>query len=155
MNVNFALDPREVFAGKEKALKKYYFDFAEADAKKSKDPAKIRYVSLLHDWVLGKLVDTSEIREVMARIEASEKNNETLTDETSGYTTDQNLKFAKAVNIASLLQADVKKVEWLTAGDQRVRESHKRLNNKIFNINKLPREFYDFKCRCTVIAVFE
>ena len=39
-------------------------------------------------------------------------------------------------------------VKWITSHDVRIRQSHKELDGKIFNIDSLPDERDDYNCRC-------
>lgn len=48
-----------------------------------------------------------------------------------------------------------KKFEWLTSQDERVRESHKELNGKIFEYSDMPKEYNDYNCRCTLLPVLD
>jgi SPP1 gp7 family putative phage head morphogenesis protein len=48
-----------------------------------------------------------------------------------------------------------KKFEWLTSNDERVRESHRKLNGKIFDYDNLPSEYNDYNCRCDLLPVLE
>jgi len=48
----------------------------------------------------------------------------------------------------------VKKVKYITAGDDVVRPSHAALNGQIFDVNNLPSELDEPNCRCTVVAYF-
>lgn len=47
----------------------------------------------------------------------------------------------------------IKKVRYVTAGDDVVRPSHAALDGKIFDINNLPQELEEPNCRCTIVAV--
>lgn len=48
-----------------------------------------------------------------------------------------------------------KKFEWITSNDERVRESHRKLNGKIFDYDNLPSEYNDYNCRCDLLPVLE
>ncbi len=48
----------------------------------------------------------------------------------------------------------VKKVKFITAGDDVVRPSHATLNGHIFDLDNTPAELEDPNCRCTVVAYF-
>ena len=59
-------------------------------------------------------------------------------------------------------QMGVEKFKWLTSKDERVRETHKELNNKVFSYNDPPEvngriviPGGDYRCRCVAIPVFE
>lgn len=52
----------------------------------------------------------------------------------------------------------VKKFEWITSGDERVRESHKALSGKICDYKNPPNgkvPGQDYRCRCTAYPKFE
>ena len=48
----------------------------------------------------------------------------------------------------------VKKVKFITAGDDVVRQTHADLNGRIFDLNNTPPELEEPNCRCTVVAYF-
>ncbi len=48
----------------------------------------------------------------------------------------------------------VKKVKYITAGDDMVRQTHADLNGHIFDLDNTPAELEDPNCRCTVVAYF-
>lgn len=48
-----------------------------------------------------------------------------------------------------------KKCEWVTSGDERVRESHRLLDGKIFDYDNLPMEYNDYNCRCNLLPIIE
>ena len=62
-------------------------------------------------------------------------------------------RFNKAVTITQYESAGVTKVKWVTSHDVRVRESHKALDGKVFDINNLPEELHDYNCRCGLVPV--
>lgn len=49
---------------------------------------------------------------------------------------------------------EVKEVEYITAGDEAVRQTHADLDGRIFPLNNTPPELEDINCRCTVVAHF-
>lgn len=44
---------------------------------------------------------------------------------------------------------------WDTSGDERVRDSHAKINGKIFDIRNLPKEYNDYNCRCVLTPIFD
>ena len=55
-------------------------------------------------------------------------------------------------------QMGVEKFKWLTSKDERVRESHRELSDKVFSYDDppdvgLPGE--DYRCRCVAIPIFD
>ncbi len=71
------------------------------------------------------------------------------------FSRDQFSRFNRALTIATYDGAGAKWVQWVTVGDQRVRKSHRRLQNKIFRIDDLPKEYLDYLCRCALLPVFD
>ena len=69
------------------------------------------------------------------------------------FARDQMARFNKACTLATFRSAGVTKVQWLTANDGRVRETHRMLNTKIFDVDNLPKEINDYNCRCGLVPV--
>lgn len=69
------------------------------------------------------------------------------------FARDQMARFNKACTLATFRSAGVTKVQWLTANDGRVRETHRMLNKKIFDVDNLPEEINDYNCRCGLVPV--
>lgn len=69
------------------------------------------------------------------------------------FARDQMARFNKACTLATFRSAGVTKVQWLTANDGRVRETHRMLNKKIFDVDNLPIEINDYNCRCGLVPV--
>jgi SPP1 gp7 family putative phage head morphogenesis protein len=69
------------------------------------------------------------------------------------FARDQMQRFNKACTLSTFRSAGVTKVKWVTANDGRVRESHKALNGKIFDVDNLPTEVDDYNCRCGLVPV--
>lgn len=69
------------------------------------------------------------------------------------FARDQMARFNKACTLATFTSAGVTKVQWLTANDGRVRETHRQLNKKIFDVDNLPKEINDYNCRCGLVPV--
>lgn len=69
------------------------------------------------------------------------------------FARDQLSRLNKATTIATFINAGVTRVKWVTAHDARVRQSHKTLDGKIFNIDSLPNELDDYNCRCALVPV--
>ena len=71
------------------------------------------------------------------------------------FARDQMQRFNKALTITTYESSGATKVKWVTSHDRRVRDSHKALDGKIFDINNLPEEVDDYNCRCGLIPIFE
>ena len=69
------------------------------------------------------------------------------------FARDQMARFNKACTLATFRSAGGTKVQWLTANDGRVRETHRMLNKKIFDVDNLPKEINDYNCRCGLVPV--
>lgn len=69
------------------------------------------------------------------------------------FARDQMARFNKACTLATFRSAGVTKVQWLTTNDGRVRETHRMLNKKIFDVDNLPKEINDYNCRCGLVPV--
>lgn len=69
------------------------------------------------------------------------------------FARDQMQRFNKAVTLSTFINANVTKIKWVTSHDVRVRDTHKALDGKIFNINELPPEIDDYNCRCGLVPV--
>lgn len=69
------------------------------------------------------------------------------------FARDQMARFNKACTLATFRSAGVTKVQWLTANDGRVRETHRLLNKRIFDVDNLPKEINDYNCRCGLVPV--
>ena len=71
---------------------------------------------------------------------------------------DQVAKFNGNLTQLRQTQAGISKYEWQTSEDERVRDSHRELNGKIFSWDDPPEvgnPGEDFNCRCVAIPVFE
>lgn len=69
------------------------------------------------------------------------------------FARDQMARFNKAVTLSTFTAAGVTKVKWVTTHDVRVRETHKKLDGKVFDIRDLPPEVDDYNCRCGLVPV--
>lgn len=69
------------------------------------------------------------------------------------FARDQMQRFNKAVTITTYESAGATKVKWVTSHDARVRNTHRALDGKIFDIHNLPDEVDDYNCRCGLIPV--
>lgn len=76
---------------------------------------------------------------------------------------DQMSKLSADITRKEHEDAGVTKYEWSDSGDERVRESHRRLNGRVFSYNNPPETDggrhcnpgEDYNCRCVAIPVFE
>jgi SPP1 gp7 family putative phage head morphogenesis protein len=64
------------------------------------------------------------------------------------------LQYSGALTKHYQITAGIKKYMWQTSGDERVRESHQKLNGKIFNwSDKGPYPRSEIRCRCDAVPV--
>lgn len=71
---------------------------------------------------------------------------------------DQLSKFNGQLTELRQQDAGIDEYEWQTAGDERVRESHRILNGKIFKWNNPPSVGHpgqDYNCRCIAVPIFK
>lgn len=72
---------------------------------------------------------------------------------------DQTAKFNGNLTKLRHQEVGVKKYKWSTSGDERVRESHRAKNGKIFSWDNPPSDTghpgEDYQCRCAAIPVFD
>jgi len=70
-----------------------------------------------------------------------------------GRTQINNLNRDLSATLATNMGA--KECEWITSGDERVRETHRELNGLVFKYTNLPVEYNDRNCRCTLLPILE
>lgn len=72
---------------------------------------------------------------------------------------DQTSKVSSAVSQARQESLNIKKYRWRTSEDERVRDTHRRNNGKIFSWNKPPKDTghpgQDIQCRCVAEPIIE
>lgn len=71
--------------------------------------------------------------------------------DTTGRTQVNNLNRDLSAVFATNLGAQ--EFTWLTSDDERVRPTHKVLNNKKFSYDDMPSEYNDYNCRCTLVPI--
>lgn len=143
---SFSIDKQKLFNDNMDALRQLYIDNSLQRIKGEEDWLKRRILERITDWATGKTDELTlddlqkyafNAGDHMARL----------------FARDQMQRFNKAVTIATFENAKVTKVKWMTCGDQRVRDSHKALNGRIFDIDKIPPEKDDYNCRCGLVPV--
>jgi len=148
IRVSFALDKDEVFQQRLDYLMNDYLGTALARIKGEEDDLKNKFLRGLTEYALGNTPDLESIRDVM------EEMKETSVHRARFFARDQFARLNKSLTLASFDSADVKRVQWLTVGDGRVRPTHKALNKKVFPINDIPEEQHDYNCRCALVPVW-
>ncbi len=143
---SFSIDKQKLFNDNMDALRQLYIDNSLQRIKGEEDWLKRRILERITDWATGKTDELTlddlqkyafNAGDHMARL----------------FARDQMQRFNKAVTISTFEAAEVTKVKWVTCGDQRVRDSHKELNGRIFDIDKIPPEKDDYNCRCGLVPV--
>lgn len=143
---SFSIDKQKLFNDNMDALRQLYIDNSLQRIKGEEDWLKRQILERITDWATGKTDELTlddlqkyafNAGDHMARL----------------FARDQMQRFNKAVTIATFENARVTKVKWVTCGDQRVRDSHKALNGRIFDIDKIPPEKDDYNCRCGLVPV--
>lgn len=107
---------------------------------------KKRFLQKIADYVEGRS-DTLDVKELTKSM---------LHDSarmSQFFARDQLSRLNKATTLSTFVSAGVTKVRWVTTHDVRVRDSHKALDGKIFDINNLPNEIDDYNCRCGLVPV--
>lgn len=142
----FSIDKQQVFNDNMEQLRKLYLDNSLARIGWEQDYIKRAMLRRITAYVTGqddklRLDDLTKLAyargDHMARL----------------FARDQMARFNKALTIATFQNGDVTKVKWVTSHDARVRQSHKDLDGKIFNLSDLPPEVDDYNCRCGLVPV--
>ena len=149
IRVQFALDKDTVFQQRIEGLQKRYLDSALERIEWEEDFLKSAFLMQLTDYSTGKSADLESLKDVIKGMQ------KTSVKEARFFARDQFAKFNKAMTVTSLEQSGAKYVKWRTVGDQRTRPTHKALNNKVFPINGIPDEQFDYNCRCSFTPVFD
>ena len=143
---SFSIDKQKFFNDNMDMVRKLYLDNSIERIKGEESLLKRRILQRIVDYANGKS-DTLELADlVKAGYEGSDKLARL-------FARDQMQRFNKACTLSTFRSAGVTKVKWVTANDQRVRQSHKALNGQIFDVNNLPKEVDDYNCRCGLVPV--
>lgn len=104
---------------------------------------------LLRDLSAG--LGSAEIRQNLIKVENFSRNRAKL------IARDQTAKFNSELSGLRMLNIGIEEYRWLTAGDERVRPTHRAQNGKIFRNDTPPsgtgHPGHDVNCRCTRQAV--
>ena len=147
--IAYALDKDEVFKNRLTGLRKGYIDSAMTRISEGKSMLRKKFIGILEQWVAGERPDLDGLDDMMNGIRKEGLNFSKF------FARDQFSRFNRALLVTSYEEAGAKWIRWATVLDQRVRNSHKKLQGKIFAINDLPKEYLDYNCRCGYLAVFE
>ena len=154
-----SLKKDDVFHGRINDLRELYVNNALERIKGEVDELKKQFLEELTDWIEGR----SEKMNVDVLMKGMRT---TAVNESKFFARDQFLKFNKSLLIASLKQAGVKRVEWVTMDDLAVRgnpsgpyakskSNHYILDGKIFDIDNIPKEFWEYNCRCGLKPIWD
>ena len=144
--VDFTLDKQQIFNDNMVNLRKLYLDNSVQRLSWEQDDIKRRMLERINDYATGK----SQRLEFDDLLKYAYKAGDNLA---RLFARDQMQRFNKALTLSTFKGAGVTKVKWMTANDARVRESHRALNGKIFDVDNLPDEVDDYNCRCGLIPV--
>jgi SPP1 gp7 family putative phage head morphogenesis protein len=139
--ISFSLDKDKIFQSKIDRLRDLYINNAVERIAGEQNELKKSFLEKMTKWVEGeeKELDVKDLIKQMKKTSAREA---------KFFARDTFCKFNKSLLIASLEEAGCQRVIWRTVKDQAVREEHRKLEGKIFDINNLPDETWDYNCRC-------
>ena len=143
---SFSINKRELYQQNMDQLLDLYLKNSIQRIKGEEDYLKKIFLQKVNDYVTGKS-DSLKIKEVVAHLAEHSEHMARF------FARDQLARLNKATTLANFTNAGVTKVKWITSHDIRVRESHRKLDGKIFNIKELPPEIDDYNCRCGLIPV--
>ena len=143
---SFSVDKQKLYNDNMENLRALYLDNTMRRIEGEKDLLKRKILEKISGYVTGKS-DTLDIKDLTEKMLTSSARMARF------FARDQLGRLNKATTISTLISAGVTKVRWLTSNDRRVRESHKKLNRKVFDIHNLPDEIDDYNCRCTLVPV--
>lgn len=142
----FAIDKREVFEEHMARIRQLYLDNSIERIGWEQDYIKRAMLRRISAYVSGR--DDKLRLDDLIKLATSSGNHMARL-----FARDQMARFNKALTIASYESGSVTKVKWVTSHDGRVRQTHKDLDGKIFNIKELPPEIDDYNCRCGLVPV--
>ena len=138
------IDKNAFFDANLKEIKRLYIDNSLERIAGETDLLKEKVLKAIVDYADGKsdILDISDLaKECLASTDTLSR----------FFARDQMQRFNKACTLATFESAGVRRVKWLTSQDGQVRESHKKLNGKVFYIGDLPKEIDDYNCRCGLV----
>lgn len=143
---SFTIDKRKFFDGSMDELRRLYVENSLERIKREQDGIKRAILKRITDYAMNR---TDELKLDDLTKEAFNRGDHLA----RLFARDQMARLNKACTLATFRSAGVTKVQWLTSNDGRVRESHRKLNRKIFDVNNLPEETNDYNCRCALVPV--
>ena len=142
----FTIDKQKFFNENMDAIRKLYLDNSIARIQGEEVLLKRKILQTIVDYATGKSAALNLTDLVKEGYESSDHLSRL-------FARDQMQRFNKACTLSTFRSAGVTKVKWVTCGDVRVRQSHKDLNGKIFDVMNLPPEVDDYNCRCGLVPV--
>jgi SPP1 gp7 family putative phage head morphogenesis protein len=139
----------ETFANRLDGVRKGYLDNAIKRIGEGKSDLRKQFITIFGDWIEGRSEALTGFDDVMA------KAREEAGTFSKFFARDQFSRFNRALTIAVYSESGAKWVQWATVGDQRVRKSHRALQNRIYAIDDLPEEYLSYLCRCALLPVFD
>ena len=140
---SLSLPAQEVFGERIQKIRELYLDDAVLRMQGEEDELKRRFLARLSLWAEGESPDM-DVADIIA------KTKEIADGRARFFARDQFSRFNRSVMVASYQESDAPYVEWLTSNDQRVRETHRERNYKIFTMAGLiaDPEWKSYGCRC-------
>lgn len=147
--VKYKLDKNAVFQARINDITELYVSNAIERINGEQNDLKRMFLDRLTKWVTGENEELN-VSDIMTDMK------KTSVREARFFARDQFCKFNKALLIASFRAAGVKRVRLITCKDAAVRPSHDAWNNKEYNIDEIPSEWWtDYNCRCGAIALWD
>jgi len=143
---SFSIDKKDFFNKTIDTVRNLYLDNSIDRIKGEEDLLKRKILQKIADYTQGKS-EALDLTELLKSMYDSGEHLSRL------FARDQMQRFNKACTLATFKNAKVKRVKWVTCYDSRVRETHKKLNRKDFDIDNLPKEIDDYNCRCGLVPV--
>lgn len=141
---SFNLDKQKLYNENMDEIRRLYLDNSMQRIKGETDLLKKAFLQKLNDYITGKS-DTLDIEKVTDQLAVRSKKMSQF------FARDQLSRFNKATMLAQYKAAGVKTLKWITTHDVRVRDSHRKLDGVVFDIDNLPPEINDYNCRCGLI----
>lgn len=143
---SFSIDKQQVFNANMDQLRTLYLDNSLERIAGEENYLKRMFLRHLNDYVTGKTA-TLDIEDI---VDALADHSEHMA---RFFARDQMARFNKALTLATFKNAGVSKVKWITTHDVRVRDTHRKLDGQVFDIDNLPPEVDDYNCRCGLVPV--
>jgi SPP1 gp7 family putative phage head morphogenesis protein len=152
---SFALDKDAVFRGRIDGIKRYYLDTAIEKIGAGQSALRQSFIDKMRNWISGESPDLGDVHRIMEGVRKEAGSFSRF------FARDQFSRFHYSLALASYKEIGVKRVQWWTVKDGRVRtdrtagigKGHRERHGKIYPIDKIPDRGYN--CRCALLAVFD